>query len=52
LASVGAVEISAEAARLEAAGKGGDTTLIGEVLSGFAQRLTELAENVRTGLGQ
>ncbi|MDR0444041.1 MAG: response regulator [Treponema sp.] len=52
LASIGAAEISAEAAGLEAAGKAGNLTLIGETLPGFAQRLTELADNVRSGLGR
>ncbi|MDR2477235.1 MAG: response regulator [Treponema sp.] len=51
-ASIGASAISAEAARLEAAGKSGDIALIRETLDGFAQRLAELARSIRAALGE
>ncbi|GHV39163.1 hypothetical protein AGMMS49546_10760 [Spirochaetia bacterium] len=45
--SIGAAELSAEAARLETAGKAGDLTLIGEELPGFAKHLAALAEEIQ-----
>ncbi|MDR2588381.1 MAG: response regulator [Spirochaetales bacterium] len=45
-ASLGAAEISAQAAALEAAGKAGDIPFIGEKLPGFAKNLTELLEKI------
>ncbi|GHV39179.1 hypothetical protein AGMMS49546_10810 [Spirochaetia bacterium] len=51
--SIGAAELSAEAARLEAAGNGalagnaGDLALIGEALPGFAKSLAALAEEIK-----
>jgi signal transduction histidine kinase/CheY-like chemotaxis protein len=55
-ASIGAMEVSAEAARLEAAGKGalagnaGDMAVIREALSAFAERLAALAEGIEAAL--
>ena len=51
-AAIGAAAISAEAARLEAAGKSGDIALIRETLGGFAERLAELARSIRAALGE
>jgi CheY-like chemotaxis protein len=45
-ASLGAAEVSNEAAQLEAAGKAGDMAFIQEHLSGFARQLTELIEGI------
>jgi signal transduction histidine kinase/CheY-like chemotaxis protein len=45
-ANIGAVDISAEAARLEAAGKAGDLAAVRESLPGFAQRLAELVRGI------
>ncbi|MDR0457078.1 MAG: response regulator [Treponema sp.] len=45
-ASIGAAEVSAQAAGLEAAGKTGDMAFIRENLPVFAQRLAELAGNI------
>ena len=45
-ASLGAAEISAEAARIEAAGKAGDLALVRKSMSGFAGRLEELVKNI------
>jgi len=45
-ASLGALEISMEATQLETAGKARDMTFIEENLSTFAERLTELTENI------
>jgi signal transduction histidine kinase/CheY-like chemotaxis protein len=49
-ASIGAAELSAEAAALEAAGKAGDFAFINNNLSGFTGRLTELTKNIRAAL--
>jgi signal transduction histidine kinase/CheY-like chemotaxis protein len=49
-ASVGAMEISAQAAKLEAACRNADTAYIQENLGGFADRLTELVKNITTVL--
>ena len=49
-ASLGAAEISKEAARLEAAGKAGDAAFIQENLCGFTERLSELIKNIDTAL--
>ena len=46
-ASIGAADISARAAELEAAGKAGDLALIQEKLGNFAESLAELAKNIR-----
>ncbi|GHV69118.1 hypothetical protein AGMMS49928_10410 [Spirochaetia bacterium] len=57
-ASIGAAELSAEAARLEAAGKGalqnnaGDLALIGEALPGFMKSLAELAAGIGDALDE
>jgi signal transduction histidine kinase/DNA-binding NarL/FixJ family response regulator/HPt (histidine-containing phosphotransfer) domain-containing protein len=45
-ASLGAAEVSAEAARLEAAGKAEDMTVIKETLPGFMERLAALTEGI------
>ncbi|GHV39149.1 hypothetical protein AGMMS49546_10720 [Spirochaetia bacterium] len=53
LATLGAAELSAEAARLEAAGNGalqnnaGDAALIREALPGFAKQLAALVEEIK-----
>ena len=52
LGSIGATEFSADAARLETAGKKKDLTFINKELPGFTGRLAELAENVRQSLGE
>jgi HPt (histidine-containing phosphotransfer) domain-containing protein len=49
-ASIGAAEVSALAAALEAAGDAGDLELIGKKLPAFAERLAELVENIRAAL--
>ena len=49
-ASIGAAEVSGEAAQLESAGKAGDLALIAETLPGFAAGLAELAEGIRAAL--
>ncbi|GHV39169.1 hypothetical protein AGMMS49546_10780 [Spirochaetia bacterium] len=46
-ASIGAVELSAEAARLETAGKAGDLALIGEALPAFVEQLAALVEEIK-----
>jgi CheY-like chemotaxis protein len=46
-ASIGATEVSALAAGLEAAGKAGDTVLIEKQLPVFAERLVRLIEGIR-----
>jgi CheY-like chemotaxis protein len=46
-ASIGAAEISAKAAELEAAGKAANMDFIKENLPGFAQSLAELASGIR-----
>jgi CheY-like chemotaxis protein len=48
--TIGAAEVSAEAAALEAAGKAGDTLKIGEILPGFRGHLTELIEGMGKAL--
>jgi HPt (histidine-containing phosphotransfer) domain-containing protein len=50
LASIGADDISSEAARLEAAGNAGEAPFIRDALPGFASRLTELAEAIQVAL--
>jgi CheY-like chemotaxis protein len=50
LASIGAADISAEAARLEAAGKAGDMSFIGNALPVFVHHLTKLAAAIQTAL--
>jgi HPt (histidine-containing phosphotransfer) domain-containing protein len=49
-ASLGAEDVSAKAAALEAAGKAEDMAFIRKNLSVFAQKLGELAKNIRTAL--
>ena len=49
-ASIGAIEVSAEAARLETAGKEGNLAFIGNHLPIFAKQLSELTENIRIAL--
>jgi CheY-like chemotaxis protein len=44
--SIGAVELSADAARLEAAGRSGDMELIREQLPSFCERLSTLTERI------
>jgi HPt (histidine-containing phosphotransfer) domain-containing protein len=51
-ATLGATELSAEAARLEAAGKADDLEYIKKNLGGFAKDLAELVENIRIALEQ
>jgi len=51
-ASVGAAEMSVQAARLEDAGKTGDVALISELLPGFAKQFAELAKNIQGALEQ
>ena len=51
-ASLGAAEISAEADRLEEAGKTGDLQYIWENLNGYIEHLTKLAENINNVLEQ
>ena len=48
--SIGAGHVSALAARLEAAGKSGDTDFITENLENFTQQLAELLKNIKTAL--
>jgi signal transduction histidine kinase/CheY-like chemotaxis protein len=50
-ASIGAAEISAKAAELEAAGKAGNIDLIRENLPGFAQALAELIGQIQAWEG-
>ena len=50
-ATIGAAQVSAQAAELEAAGRGGDLAFIQENLSSFAEDLAELAKNIRMFLG-
>ena len=45
-ASIGAAQVSAQAAELEAAGKAGDLAFIQENLGNFAESLAELAKNI------
>ena len=49
-ATIGAGELSAEAAGIEAAGKSGELALIQDKLPGFIEQLTELVNNVRAAL--
>jgi HPt (histidine-containing phosphotransfer) domain-containing protein len=49
-ATIGAADVSVEAARLEAAGRAGDWAAIRERLVGFAERLTALTEGIRWAL--
>jgi CheY-like chemotaxis protein len=44
--TIGAAEVSKEAAELEAAGKAGDTQIINETLPSFRKHLTELIEEI------
>jgi HPt (histidine-containing phosphotransfer) domain-containing protein len=48
--TIGAAEVSAEAAALEAAGKAGDTQTIRGTLPGFREHLTELVEGIGKAL--
>ncbi|MDR3174450.1 MAG: response regulator, partial [Treponema sp.] len=45
--TIGAAEVSEEAAALEAAGKAGDTLTISEALPGFRERLKQLIEGIK-----
>ena len=47
-ASIGAAQVSAQAAELEAAGNAGDLAFIQKNLSDFSRCLAELAQNIRT----
>jgi len=49
-ANLGAEKVSAEAAALEAAGKAGDTVLIGKQLPVFVELLTALAKDINDAL--
>jgi HPt (histidine-containing phosphotransfer) domain-containing protein len=49
-ATIGAADVSVEAARLEAAGRAGDLTAIRERLGGFTKRLEALAVGIRQTL--
>jgi CheY-like chemotaxis protein/HPt (histidine-containing phosphotransfer) domain-containing protein/anti-sigma regulatory factor (Ser/Thr protein kinase) len=49
-ATLGAAELSLEAAMLEDAGMNGDLVYIQKNLNGFTERLTKLAENIRSVL--
>ena len=49
-ASIGAAELSAEAAALEAAGKSGNMDFIENNLRDFAEHLTEMTENIRAAI--
>ena len=49
-ASIGAPEVSAEAAGLEAAGRSGYMTFIEENLGSFTDKLSELIKNIQTAL--
>jgi CheY-like chemotaxis protein/HPt (histidine-containing phosphotransfer) domain-containing protein len=51
-ASIGAAGLSVEAAQLEAAGKAGDLAFIEASLPGFAARLAELTQGIRTALDE
>jgi HPt (histidine-containing phosphotransfer) domain-containing protein len=46
-ATIGAANLSAEAARLEIAGKAGDRTIIAEALPAFVKQLAELVEAIK-----
>jgi CheY-like chemotaxis protein len=49
-ASIGAADIPAQAAELEAAGKDGDLAFIRERLNGFAEQLSNLLKNIREAM--
>jgi CheY-like chemotaxis protein/HPt (histidine-containing phosphotransfer) domain-containing protein len=49
-ASIGAAEVSMQAAKLEAAGKSGDLAFIKDNLHSFTEHLMELVGNIRTAL--
>jgi CheY-like chemotaxis protein len=49
-ATIGAADLSVEAARLEAAGRAGDMATIREKLGGFTERLAALVEGIRQAL--
>jgi len=49
-ATIGAADISGQAARLKAAGQTGDMAFIQENISGFVEHLTELVKNIRVAL--
>jgi signal transduction histidine kinase/CheY-like chemotaxis protein len=49
-ASIGAAQVSAQAEKLEAAGKVADLVFIQENLGNFAKSLAELAQNIRAAL--
>jgi len=49
-ASIGAAEVSARAAKLEAAGRAGDSAFIREHLSDFLEHLTALVKNIGIAL--
>ena len=49
-ATIGAAEISAQAARFESSSRAGDMAYIQENLSGFIERLTVLVNNIRAAL--
>jgi len=49
-ASIGAAELSAEAAALEAAGKSENMAFIKDNLRGFTEHLTKMVENIRAAL--
>jgi len=49
-ASIGAQEVSVQAAELEAAGKAGDMAFIRENISGFAKQLAELISGIGAAL--
>jgi signal transduction histidine kinase/FixJ family two-component response regulator/HPt (histidine-containing phosphotransfer) domain-containing protein len=51
-ASLGAVEVSGEAARLEAAGRAGNLAFIQENLSSFTRQLAELIEGIAAALDE
>jgi signal transduction histidine kinase/CheY-like chemotaxis protein len=51
-ASLGAAEVSGNAARLEAAGRAGEMAFIQENLSGFTRQLTELIEGITAALNE
>jgi signal transduction histidine kinase/CheY-like chemotaxis protein len=51
-ASLGAAEVSGNAARLEAAGRAGEMAFIQENLSGFTRQLTELIDGIAAALNE
>jgi signal transduction histidine kinase/HPt (histidine-containing phosphotransfer) domain-containing protein/ActR/RegA family two-component response regulator len=50
--TIGAMEVSKEAAALETAGKAGDTQIIRRILPGFYERLVRLVEEIERALGE